>query len=55
MPCLRQTSAVFAPASCSFSIPMICSSVNREGRIVRLRDRRTLPKSGGSSGSQVRA
>src|SRR5690606_29588385 len=42
-----------APASCSFSIPMICSSVNREGRIVRLRDRRTLPKSGGSSGSQV--
>jgi hypothetical protein len=32
---------------------MICSSVNREGRIVRLRDRRTLPKSGGSSGSQV--
>src|SRR6185312_13808502 len=36
MPCLRQTSAVFAPASCSFSIPMICSSVNREGRMVRL-------------------
>jgi hypothetical protein len=32
MPCLRQTSAIFAPASCSFSIPMIWSSVNREGR-----------------------
>jgi hypothetical protein len=27
--------------------------VNREGRIVRLLDRRTLPKSGASSGSQV--
>lgn len=34
MPCLRQTSAVFAPASCSFNIPMICSSVNRE-RFIR--------------------
>ncbi|WP_454655545.1 DUF6035 family protein [Bosea beijingensis] len=32
---------------------MICSSVNREGRIVRLLDRRTLLKSGGRSGSQV--
>jgi hypothetical protein len=29
MPCLRANSAVFAPASCSFSTPMICSSVNR--------------------------
>lgn len=28
--------------------------LNREGRIVRLRDRRTLPKSGASSGSQVK-
>lgn len=36
MPFLRQTSAVFAPAS-SFSIPMIYSSVNREAGIVRLR------------------
>lgn len=54
-PCLRQTSAVFAPASCSFSIPMICSSVNREARIDRLLDRRTLPKSGERSGSQVRS
>src|SRR4026207_2300916 len=39
MPCLRHTSAVFAPASCSFKIAMICSSLNRLGRIVRL-----LPK-----------
>jgi hypothetical protein len=31
VPYLRQTSAVFAPASCSRSIPMICSSVNRLG------------------------
>jgi hypothetical protein len=53
IPCLRHTSAVLAPASCSFSIPIICSSVNREDRIVRLHDRRTLPKSGRSSGSQV--
>src|SRR5215470_8164788 len=29
MPCLRQTSPVFALASCSRKIPMICSSVNR--------------------------
>lgn len=29
MPCLRARSAVFAPASCSLSTPMICSSVNR--------------------------
>ena len=28
IPCLRQTSAVFTPASCSRSTPMICSSVN---------------------------
>lgn len=28
---LRQTSPVFAPASCSRKIPMICSSVNRLG------------------------
>jgi transposase InsO family protein len=32
---------------------MICSSLNREGRIVGLHDRRTLHKSGGSSGSHV--
>src|SRR5207248_823996 len=35
-PCLRQTSAVFAPASCSRRIAMICSSVKRLGFIVRL-------------------
>ena len=29
MPCRRQTSAVLSPASCSFSIAMICSSLNR--------------------------
>ena len=29
IPYLRQTSVVFAPASCSRRIPMICSSVNR--------------------------
>src|SRR5271166_5935449 len=34
-PYLRQTSAVFAPASCSFKIPRICSSVNRDRFIVR--------------------
>src|SRR3954466_6831311 len=27
-PCLRQRSAIDTPASCSFKIPMICSSVN---------------------------
>ncbi len=31
IPCLRQTSPVLAPASCSRKIPMICSSVNRLG------------------------
>jgi hypothetical protein len=29
-PCLRQTSAVLSPFSCSFNIPIICSSVNRQ-------------------------
>lgn len=28
-PCRRHTSAVFCPASCSYSMPMICSSLNR--------------------------
>lgn len=32
---------------------MICSFVNREGRIVRLLELRTLLKSRGASGSQV--
>src|SRR5215204_2184655 len=35
MPCRRQTSAVFAPASCSRRIAMICSSVNLDRFIVR--------------------
>ncbi|CAH1681150.1 hypothetical protein BOSEA31B_15136 [Hyphomicrobiales bacterium] len=40
IPYFRQISAVFEPASCSFSIPMICSSEKREGFIRRLlRDR----------------
>jgi hypothetical protein len=30
MPCLRQTSAVAIPDSCSFSITIICSSLNRD-------------------------
>src|SRR5262249_51440051 len=34
IPCLRHTSASFAPASTSFSTPMICSSVNRLFRIL---------------------
>src|SRR5262245_19726682 len=36
MPCLRQTSSVLAPASCSRRIAMICSSLNLERFIVRL-------------------
>ena len=34
-PCRRARSAVFAPASASFNIPMICSSVNLVRFIVR--------------------
>src|SRR5262249_50846862 len=30
MPCLRHSSATGAPASCSFRMPMICSSVYRD-------------------------
>src|SRR5947208_1436912 len=55
MPCLRHTSAVFAPASCSCRIAMICSSLNRLRFIVRPPSGgRTLLKSGGASGAQVR-
>src|SRR5262249_51934528 len=36
MPCLRQTSSVLAPTSCSRRIAMICSSLNLERFIVRL-------------------
>src|SRR5579871_1114908 len=54
MPYLRHTSAVAAPASCSRRIPMICSSLNLDGRIVRLPfGRRTLPKTGGGLRAQV--
>ena len=34
MPCLRQNSATGTPASCSFKIPMLCSSENRD-RFIR--------------------
>src|SRR5439155_13116267 len=54
MPCLRHTSAVFAPASCSCRIAMICSSLSRLRFIVRPPSGgRTLLKSGGASGAQV--
>ncbi len=36
IPCLRQTSTVGEPLYCSFRIPMICASVNRDCFIVRL-------------------
>src|ERR1700752_1095757 len=36
MPCFRQTSPVFTPASCSRRIAMICSSLNLERFIIRL-------------------
>src|SRR6516225_2878500 len=35
MPCLRYTSTVFVPASCSRRIAIICSSLNRLRFIVR--------------------
>src|SRR5947208_15454373 len=55
MPCLRHTSAVFAPASCSCRTAMICSSLNRLRFIVRPPSGgRTLLKSGGASGAQVK-
>src|SRR6202161_2390964 len=53
-PCLRARSAVFAPASCSFKTPMICSSVNRT-RFIRpsfLKGRPLNPR-GGKSQRQV--
>src|SRR3984957_4755922 len=53
-PCLRARSAVFAPASCSFSTPMICSSVNRARFICpSLFQGRTLNPRGGKSQWQV--
>src|SRR5579872_1644200 len=54
MPCLRHTSAVPSPFSCSRKIPMICSSLNRLCFIRNvLPTLRTLPKSGGAFGAQV--
>src|SRR5580692_7795619 len=53
-PCLRARSAVFAPASCSFNTPMICSSVNRARFICpSLFQGRTLNPRGGKSQWQV--
>src|ERR1700722_17996387 len=52
--CLRARSAVFAPASCSFSTPMIRSSVNRARFICpSLFQGRTLNPRGGKSQWQV--
>jgi hypothetical protein len=49
-----QTSSVFAPASCSRSTPMICSSLNRLPFIVRLLfSRRTLPQNCWAFGGQA--
>src|SRR5215469_3850099 len=54
MPCLRHTSTVFAPASCSRRIAIICSSLNRLRFIVRPPlGGRTLLKSEGVSGAHV--
>ena len=36
MPCFRHSCATGCPAWCSFSTPMICSSVNQLSLIVRL-------------------
>src|SRR5829696_8154945 len=56
MPCRRQTSAVFPPASCSRNTAMICSSVNLDRFIVRsFQKARTLASDGGNYGGQVRS
>src|SRR6266851_1472582 len=52
MPWRRHRSSGFAPASCSFSTPMICSSVNRLFLIVDLL-RSTQLSAGRNSGEQV--
>jgi len=54
IPCRRQTSAVAIPASCSFTIAMICSSDNLL-RFLRPSPRETdsLPKNGANSGVHV--
>ena len=54
-PCLRHTSAVGIPASCSFIIPIICASVKRLFRICLLLQKveQTLHQSEGSFGGKV--
>src|ERR1700737_2195567 len=52
-PCLRARSAVFAPASCSRSTPIICSSVNLARFICPPSQGRTLTPRGGSLQWQV--
>jgi hypothetical protein len=53
MPCFRHTSLADSPAASSFSTLMICSSVAALAH-VRLPYERTLPKTGGIEGVQVR-
>src|SRR4029077_8287623 len=54
IPCLRASSAAFAPASCSRRIAMICSSENLPRFIVQSLQRgRTLTLRGGKSQWQV--
>jgi hypothetical protein len=54
-PCLRARSADLAPASASFSTPVICSSLNRDRFIVRLSLKgRTLIINGGNLKGHVR-
>ena len=53
IPFLRHTSAVFAPASCSRKIPMICSFVNRLGFMSIPSRRWTLPLLGGVLGAHI--
>jgi hypothetical protein len=54
MPCRRQSSSGLAPASCSRSTPMICSSLKRLlSSLVSLFRRRTLPHFGGVLGAHA--
>ena len=53
IPCLRHTSAVFAPASCSRKIPMICSSVNQLGFMSIPSEVINSAHFGGSIGAQL--
>jgi hypothetical protein len=56
-PCLRHTSAVGIPASCSLIIPIICASAKRLFRICLLlrKVEHTLHQSEGGFGGQVRS